>query len=282
MIKKIKFNYRTLGIIFIIISSIGLLFSLAGITLIWVVKPSIKQSLINITETIQSTLANTNDGLIVLDSALENVNSNLEIIGSTFDNLDGTINGISTSLDSSAVLVGDNLRQTIIDTQIALSSAASSAEIIDKTLTLISKIPLWGPDYDPEVPLHTSLNSVADSLDDIPDSLETMEESLKDTSEGLGFVNENLVDLSDELSKFGTDLNNTQDVMEEYRTIIMNTEDQLTNFRNNLSRNLTLFVIFISGTLFSLAVAQCITLFQGIAFIEGEKKVVNLADIRRE
>jgi len=40
-----KFNYRTLGILFIIFSSIGLLFSLAGITVSWIVKPGIQRDL---------------------------------------------------------------------------------------------------------------------------------------------------------------------------------------------------------------------------------------------
>ncbi len=279
---KLKFNHRTLGIIFIIFSSLGLIFSLVGITLSWIVKPGIEKGLLNFSNSIQSTLTNTESGLIVLDSALDNVESNLEIIVSTLDNLDGTVNDITSSLDSSADLVGDDLRQTIIETQVALSSAALSAELIDRTLSIISRIPLLGANYQPDVPLHTSLDSVASSMDNIPESLETMERSLAKTSEGLGLLNDNLLDLSDELSNFKTDIDDTQSVMEEYQSIIMDTEEQLTNFQNNLSRNLTIFTIFISGTLFSIAVAQFITLFQGIAFIEGQKQVVNLAGIRRE
>lgn len=277
-----KINYRTLGILFIIFSSLGLLISLAGIAVSWIAKPSIQRDLLTLVDSIQYTLTNTSKGLNVLDNSLENVNSNLDIIVSTLDNLDDTFNGISSSLDSSADLVGDDLRQTIIDTQVALSSASSSAELIDDTLSVISRIPFLGANYQPEVPLHTSLDSVAESMDEIPESLELIEGSLNDTSEGLNLLNDNLLDLSDELSKFNTDFEDTQTVLEEYRKIIEDTEKQLLNFRKNLPRNLIFLAIFISGILFSLAIAQCITLFQGIAFIEGEKQVVNLADIKRE
>lgn len=266
----------------IIFSSIGLLFSLAGITVSWIVKPGIQQELSAIVDTLQNTLTNTGDGLIVLDSALDNVKSNLEIIVTTLDNLDGTIFGVSSSLDTSSDLVGDDLRQTIIETQIALSSASNSAELIDNTLSIISRIPFIGANYQPEVPLHTSLNSVAESMDEIPESLELMEGNLTETADGLRLLNDNMLELSDELAKFDTDLEDTQSVLEEYRSIIVASEKQLQKFQKNLPRNLTLLAIFISGTLFSLAVAQSVTLFQGIAFIEGEKKVVNLADIRRE
>jgi len=279
---KPKFSYQTLGKILVVLSSLGLLFSIAGIIFCWVVKPGLQRSLLEISGSIEDTLSNTDQGLIVLDSALDNVNSNLEIIVSTFENLDGTINGISTSLDSSAVLVGDDLRQTLLETQIALSSAATSAELIDKTLSIIAAIPFLGAKYQPAVPLHTSLETVAVSMDDIPKSLETMELSLSDTSEGLVLLNDNLSKLSDDLAKFETDLADAQDILVKYRRIITNTESQLSNFNENLPRNLTLIILFISGTLFSLAIAQCITLFQGIAFIEGEKQVVNLADITRE
>lgn len=279
---KPKFRVQTLGKILIVLSSLGLLFSIAGIIFSWVVKPGLQRSLLEISGSIEDTLSNTDQGLIVLDSALDNVNNNLEILVSTFENLDGTINGISTSLDSSAVLVGDDLRLTLLETQIALSSAATSAELIDKTLSIIAAIPFLGAKYQPEVPLHTSLETVAVSMDDIPKSLETMELSLSDTSEGLVLLNDNLSELSDDLAKFETDLDDAQDILVEYRRIITNTESQISDFNENLPRNLTLIILFISGTLFSLAIAQCITLFQGIAFIEGEKQVVNLADISRE
>lgn len=277
-----KFNYRTLGILMIIFSSIGLLFSLAGITASWMAKPGLQRDLLAMVDTLQSTLMNTGDGLIVLDSALDNVKSNLAIIVTTLNNLDVTLIGVSSSLDTSANLVGDDLRQTIVETQIALSSASSSAELIDDTLSIISRIPFIGANYQPEVPLHTSLNTVAESMDEIPGSLELMEGNLTETADGLRLLNDNLLELSDELTKFETDLNETQNVMKEYRTIIDETEEHLQKFQKNLPRNLSLLAIFISGTLFSLAVAQSITLFQGIAFIEGEKQVVNLADIKRE
>lgn len=266
----------------IIFSSIGLLFSLAGITASWMAKPGLQRDLLAMVDTLQSTLMNTGDGLIVLDSALDNVKSNLAIIVTTLNNLDVTLIGVSSSLDTSANLVGDDLRQTIVETQIALSSASSSAELIDDTLSIISRIPFIGANYQPEVPLHTSLNTVAESMDEIPGSLELMEGNLTETADGLRLLNDNLLELSDELTKFETDLNETQNVMKEYRTIIDETEEHLQKFQKNLPRNLSLLAIFISGTLFSLAVAQSITLFQGIAFIEGEKQVVNLADIKRE
>ncbi|MDY6845694.1 MAG: hypothetical protein SVP52_00980, partial [Chloroflexota bacterium] len=282
ILMKLKFSYQTLGKILIVLSSLGLLFSVAGIILIWVFKPGLQRNILGVSGSIEDTLSNTDQGLIVLDSALDNVNSNLEILVTTFDNLDGTINGISTSLDSSAVLVGDDLRQTLLETQIALSSAATSAELIDNTLSIIAAIPFSGAKYQPEVPLHISLENVAASMDDIPNSLETMEISLSATSEGLVLLKDDLSELSDDLAKFETDLVDAQDILVEYRRIITNTESQISNFNQNLPRNLTLIVLFISGTLFSLAIAQCIALFQGIAFVEGEKQVVNLADISRE
>ena len=279
---KNKFSFRKLGKILIIFSSLGLLFSLAGIAVSWMIKPDLQSGFVTVIDTLEDTLENTDEGLLVLDSALENTKSNLGIISSTFDSLDGTIDGILQSLDSSAVLVGDDLRQTILETQIALSSAATSAELIDKTLSIIAAIPFLGAKYQPEVPLHTSLETVAGSMDDIPKSLESMEESLSATSEGLGLLNENLTTLSEDLNKFEEDLGDAQDVLIEYRRIIVDIEGNIDNLRENLSLYLTLTIIFFTGILFSLAVAQFITLLQGIAYIEGEKQSVNLADIKRE
>lgn len=273
---------RILGIAFIIISSLGILFSLIGITAMWVVRPRIYEASITLIGSMDESLDTTDEVLSILNSILENSKTTLATIEETFTGLEDTIESTSSSLDSSASLVGDDLRLTLLETQTALSSAASSAELIDNTLSILASIPLIGADYQPDVPLHISLSQVASSLEDIPESLEDFEQNLTDTAQGLDTLNENLSEITENIDEFSGDLEDAQQVLIDYRQIIEMTKQRNANLRNNLSLYLILFMLFMSGILFWLGFTQVTILMQGINYFKGEQIVVNLADIRRE
>jgi len=275
-------KHRTLNIVLIVISGLGILFSLVGISSIWLIKAPIQASLSVLLDSSNSILSNTNEGLQVLDSTLEASKENLETIESTLTNLDETILSISTSLESSATLVGDDLRLTVIDTQIALTSSATSAELIDNTLAILAAIPFVGADYQPDVPLHISLEQVAASLEDVPDSLETIEESLQDTALGLTVLKTDLADLAGNIGDFEDDLSDAQNVIMAYVRIIEDLEERSEKFQKNLSLYLTLTSLLFSGLMFWLGFAQVFILIRSITHLKGERQIVNLADIRRE
>lgn len=271
-----------LGNLLIIVALLGLLFSLVGITTPWIVKSRIKQNLVDSLELFETTLKTTGDGLSVMDSAIDNAKTNLSTIVSTIENLDSTFSSVTTSLETSATLIGNDLRLTISDTQIALSSSAASAELIDKTLSFLSAIPLIGINYQPEVPLHISLAQVADSFESIPDSLEEIEEGLDDTSTGLNILQGDLSSLTKEMSLLDDDLGNAQSVLLEYQTTLDKILNKTDTLQDNLSLLLTLLCVFISGTFFSLGTAQVSTILLGLKFRRNDEKVVNLSDIKRD
>lgn len=273
---------RTSSKIIFILSAIGLLFSILGIISIWVIKPSIVNGAFSVTNIFLNVLTTTDDGLVILDSTLENATGDLAIIQTSFTNLDTTFESIALSLESSSNLIGDDLRLTVIDSQTAMESAASSAEIIDRTLSFIAAIPFVGGDYQPEVPLHTSLTQVASSLGKIPASLDEIETSLDDTATGLLETKSSLSDLSDNINNLGKDLVNAQVVLANYRQIITKAQEKATNFSENFSSYLTWLFLVFTGILFSLGVAQANVVLQAYYDYKSEEIIVNLADIQRK
>ena len=265
----------------LILSALGLLFSIAGIILIWALRPSVVNSAYSVTEILLNVLSTTDDGLIVLDSTLENATDDLAIIETSFSSLDSTFENVATSLENSSDLIGDDLRLTVIDSQTALSSAASSAEIIDTTLSIISRIPLVGADYQPDIPLHTSLTQVAGTLGTIPDSLDEIETSLDDTAESLLVTKSTLSDLANNINALEEHLENAQVVLSNYRQILGKSTDKTISFSENLSGAMTIISLIFSGILFWLSVAQANVLLQGYYDSRSDEKVVNLANIHR-
>ncbi len=273
---------RTFGIVFIIFSSLGILFSLTGIASLWILKPRFKDGLLDLISSMDETFETTEKVLLILEDVLENTKTNVDLIETAFIDLDNTIKSTSTSLEFSAELVGDDLRLTILETQSALFSAASSAKLIDNTLSFLASIPLLGADYRPDVPLNISLENAAGSLQDIPESLEDIEQSLSNTADGLNSFNANLSELSRNLQELKKDLQDGQDVLVEYKELLDSEKDRSAKLRSNLSLILTLITIYLSGVLFWLGFAQVHILMQGLTYYKGEQYVVNLADIQRE
>lgn len=279
---KNKLGIRTIGVFFIITSIAGLLFSALGIGFLWVVRPRLQTAIIEFIDTIDLTLNNTNQSLTLLDDVIELTKGNIGTLQTTIDNLDGTIVSLSDSLDTTSVLIGDDLRQTVIESQTALSSAATSAELIDNTLFFLASVPFIGADYQPEVPLHTSLANVAGNLEDIPGSLESVEQTLGEAADGLDTLNTDLNTLVEDIQGFEQDLDDAQTVIEEYNDILVQAQDKTSTLRENIGIYLIVTWIFISGILVWLSITQVNILMQGWEYLHGEQKVVNLADIKRD
>lgn len=273
---------KIIGIILVTFSILGILFSLSGIIAVWVIRPSFRNSGEEILTSLEDALVTSQEGFTIMDQAIDDLLLDFDIIEGSFEDLETTLDGVSGSLETSADLIGDDLKQTVIDTQTALNSAASSAELIDNTLSFLSRIPLLGVDYDPEVPLHISLDQVADNLEKFPPALETIESGINETTIGLGSLQTNLNDLSDQIQEFTDDLENAQVVLATFNDSIDVIITRVKSLNDNLGSYLTIASLFISGMLFWLGFSQLAVLNQGFVYMKGETIIVNLSDIQRK
>ena len=279
---KEKTGKQGLGTLLFLIAILGIIFSIFGIAITWYFKPRVQNTIIAVVDSIDQILINTEDGFVVLDSALGSAIGNLNTISITLANLNTTIDSISDSLNSSADLIGGDLRTTIIDTQTALSSAAASAGLVDNTLRFIAAIPLLGADYRPEVPLSVSLEQVSESLDDIPDAFLDIEQYIRETEDGMVSLKADISVLASEIDDYEQDLLDAKLIITEYDLIIDDLREQLSNIRQHTSSFLIIGSIFLTGGFFLLGIAQINILQQGIDYRKGERVTVNLAELQRE
>jgi methyl-accepting chemotaxis protein len=271
-----------LGTLLFFIAIFGIIFSVLGIATTWYFKPRVQDIIITIVDSIDQILINTEGGLVVLDSALESAIGNLDTISISLTNLNTTVDSISDSLNSSADLIGGDLRLTIIDTQTALTSAAASAGLVDNTLRFIAAIPLLGADYRPEVPLSVSLEQVSESLDDIPDAFLEIEQYIRETDDGMVSLKADISELASEIDEYEQDLIDAKTILSDYDLIIDDLREQLSNIRQQTALFLMIGSIFLSGGFFLLGIAQINTLQQAIDYRKGEQVTVNLAELQRE
>jgi len=256
------FRNKLFGLLLIIFSILGLLFAISGIAATWILRSSIYDAISVPLLSLEDALSSSQEGFTLMDQALDNLLSNLEIIEESFEDLDTTLDGVSESLDTSANLIGDDLKLTVNNTQSALTAASTSAELIDNTLNFLSRIPLLGVDYDPDVPLHISLQQVAANLSEFPIAFTTIEEGINDTTEGLASLQDNLGLLSDQIQEFNTDLEDAQTVLLNFNDSIEIMNLRLGSLNNNLSKYLTILTLFFSGLLFWIGLSQITATYQ--------------------
>lgn len=279
---KRKQGMKGFGTLLILISIGGIIFSILGIGVTWYFKPRVQETVFVIVDLLDQIFINTETGLVVLDNALDSAIDNLDTISSTLINLNTTIDSISDSLNSSADLIGGDLRFAIIDTQTALSSAASSAGLVDNTLRFIASIPLLGADYQPEVPLSTSLLQVSESLNDVPDAFLDIELYIRETDDGMVNLKGDITELANEIEEYEQDLLAAQMIISEYDLVIDDLREQLSDFRKNTTSIIMIASLLVTGGFFFLGISQISTLTQAINYRKGEQVTVNLADLQRE
>lgn len=275
-------NNRGLGRLLMFIGLIGTLFSIFGIAITWYYRPRIQTTVFSIIDSFDQILTNTNEGLLIIDNTLDVAAGNLETISGTLDNLTTTIDNISVSLTSSADLIGGDLRETIIDTQTALSSAGQSAGLIDNTLRFIASIPLLGADYRPEVPLSTSLEQVSESLNDVPEAFLEIEQYIRETEGSMVDLKSDVSALSNEIQNFEDALTDAQTILTEYGLIFEDLRVQFVDIKEQTANFLLVTSILITGGFFLLGVAQINIYHQGKTLRDGERVTLNLSELKRE
>lgn len=270
------------GAIFVVIAGVGLLFSVSGIAATWIIRPEIESAFSSVVDSLRNNLVLVDDGFNLLDQTLIDVIANLDTIELAFESVNSTIDAVSLSLETSGDLIGDDVRKTVIDTQTALDSSASSAELIDNTLTFLSKVPLLGVDYEPEVPLHISLTTISGNLEEFPETLEEIEAGINETTEGLRTFKGNIEDLTTQVVNFKTDLEDTQTVIGDIDDSITELDNILKNLQGKFNRILLYFSLFLTGILYWIGFAQLIGVKQGLDMIRSDKILVNLSDIQEK
>lgn len=279
---KPTLSTKILGTVLIVVSILGILFCLSLITATWMIKPDVQTTLTTLIQIAGDSLEATDSGILLLQSTLETSESNLNTVETSLVNLGVTIESISPSLKTTATMLGEDMTQTVVDTQTSLESAAISAEIIDDTLAVLATIPLLGADYQPDVPLHISLQQVADNLDDLPDSLETIEDSLNTTAESLNTVQGDIELLAEDINAFSEEISEAGVVLDEYARILDDLQTGLMTLETSLASYLTLLAAVLTGLFVFLLTAQVNILTNGLEYLRGDITVVKLSDLDRK
>ena len=258
---------RTLSITTVCLSSLGVLFSVFILIQVWRFQQPLDNQLQTQLDQFSGTLHTTDDALVIIDNLVKNVYTSTIYLDDTTTALSQTLANTNQFIDSASVFIGDNLISTITNTQAALNSAQASAKVIDNILTTLSRIPLIGVDYNPELPLNVALGDVSSSLDPLPEVLINFQMSLKTTYSDLnGFVgqinalDQNITSIIQAMEQAKVTISDYHTQLSSLITLVDDAKENLHTWLNRMTWILTAIILW-------LFITQLTILFQGLVFL---------------
>ncbi len=211
---------RLFGLLLIFAAAAGFIFSVVGILVIWRYRPAVEQ---NATDTLalwDQTLVTTQDGLTVVGQAVQTTTTDVASLQTAIQDVAQTIHQTNPMLDTMTHLASKDFPAAIDATQTSLTSAQSSALLIDNVMSALTSIPLLPTaPYKPAVPLHTALAQVSTSLNSLPPALASINSSLVDGKTNLSIVEDRLNEMSKTTKGIGTALGASQSIINQYKTV---------------------------------------------------------------
>lgn len=256
---------KIIGITFIVAAIIGLIFSIAGIALVWGVKAPLTASLVNTIDLIDTTLDATSSGLVVVDNTLTRTISQMNTLGNTVQTASKGVDDSMPMVESISGLLSGSIPEAIEATQTGLNTLQDAAGTFESTLQLLTSIPFLPiENYAPEVSFTTALEDVSQSLDAIPESLAEMEGTLNSTKGNLVMLSAQIRIISRGISDLSADLYEIQLVLGQYQNVISTVQEKVDAFRANMYTIITVTAWLFTIIFIWLGIAQIGLLTQGI------------------
>ncbi|MDQ4077148.1 MAG: hypothetical protein M3220_12975 [Chloroflexota bacterium] len=265
-----RFFEQIAGLAMILAALLGLGFILLGLFYLPRVEGATQQR-------VQDTLAILDGTLETTAGALGVVEQSLEDATATMDTVEGTTRGISVALSESlplletvADIAGEELPASLLATQRSFETAESSAAAVEAVLfALNNSLSLFGgiPLYDPETPLATTIASVSDSLEPLPESLLEIESSIRIANDNIREVRANVETLANNLDQINRTLDNAQEVTTQYQEVVTQQQALVEDLQANADSWVYWTARVVAMILIWLAVAQVGLLSQGIELL---------------
>jgi ABC-type transporter Mla subunit MlaD len=263
---------RICGLLLVIISIVSLIISAGGLIGLWSARSAVTVALQDTAVLISQTVATTQEALKVADTALQNAADSLRVLSGSTDSLASSIGSTQNALNSVTLLVRQDLPKTIEAARTALTSAQSTARVVDGFLSGLSGIQFLNINYNPDVPLAQSIGDISASLSGLPTQLTKLGSDLDAINTNLPAATATIRGLGDTLGEMDTTLTNAHAVLNDYADQLKTAHTALQPIGDRVPMYVTLFIAVLSFIMLWIIVVQLITLALGVQWFKFSRR----------
>ena len=268
---------KVIGVILICITALGFLLSVFLLFQVWNFRQPVTESLQVGLDHTSTLLETTDEGLFIIEQVVSNVYSSTLLLNDSSQALAQTMQSTTDFMDSAGEFVGQDLMNTITNTQTALDSAQASAAVIDNVLSSIARVPLLGLQYDPATPLNKAIGNVSSSLDPVQQSLEDFQTNLDTTITNVQSLTDQVNELDQKITVINKNLSDAQATIKNYRSQVASLKITIANAKNNMAAWITGLATMLTIIILLLVILQVGLFLQGVILLAPEKKAAENA-----
>ena len=262
------------GAILIVISIASLLFSLAALAGVWIVRKPITDTMTAGLMLASDTLEVTGRTLGVVDDGLATAGDLVASTQQTVDSLAITLDSTTPALQTVGDLVGSGVPAALTAANATIRTAQKSAETVDGVLTVLSQLPLLNISYNPEVPLSQALDEISTSLEVLPAGLEQLGEQVTDSVNNLPTLASATRDLATAVGDVNTTLEGSRLAVQDYQQLVLRYQ-KVVDFLQDATPVITfVFPLLLSLLIFWIMVVQVSSVRQGWNWLRGKPSSV--------
>lgn len=259
-----RFLSIVVGIALLLAGILGLILSIGGLLVLPQLERQAEDVAAEQIEVFDRALAVTLDGLITAETSVVQAREAVDALEGIMADVSQTIDETTPVVEVAADLLNEQLPSTIETTQDALASVATSAQLVDDILVVISSIPLLGAEsYSPDVTLYQGFQDVSDSMDGIPELLLMAGQGLDASTGNLQDIEEGFAAMGRSIGETTTSLDSAQAVLEDYQQIVGELQGAVSYVRESLPGWLRAIRWGLTLTLIWLGIAQLGLMTQG-------------------
>ncbi len=258
---------KIIGIILIVAAIGGLLFSLAGLGIVWGNRSRVTTDLETSLANFSLTLGNTGAALEIADNSLKGTITAIAALKIAVEKTADAVDTSMAAVDNVADLTKNSLPNTVEAAQTSLRSAQDAAKVVDDFLTTLSGLPLIPDFYKPTTPLNVALGDVIDKLDSVPQSLRNIGGSVSTSSNKLKEFRTSFQEFPALVQNIADNLQEAEGVIGQYKTTVADLKTKVDYLAANVSRIVYTIALVLSLILVWLLAAQLALAVEGLRLL---------------
>ncbi len=219
----------------------------------------ISDEAVRMTDALDAAVLGAVNGLESAEAAVRSAAVAVAIAGKVTEDLEEVVSGrVASSLEA---------------IQTSMPGLVSTANVVDNTMGALSWL---GVDYDPEIPLDTSIELIAAELEGLPDALREQSPAMKDAANRLRQIAVDMVMVAGDLDEVSDHLEEANSASSEIASVVSSFDEEL----SSLSRRV--HAIRVPGSVFAIVFGLALAAASAGTAVQGRWMLNNASEDQEE